>query len=96
MATHSRHKIVGGKQQFADAKKLARMSPTRWPETCCVAQALRTAQQRRELWHLLQDLGGDNTVKRAAQTIEYTRSSDELDAAARAAGMDLWYEVARR
>ncbi len=96
MSTHSRHKILRHKSRtrLAEAKQLARVNPDalarnllRWRDNAT------NHQQRREIWNLLQNLGGDAAVRRAAQTIERSRSGEELEAVLRAAAMDLWFEA---
>jgi hypothetical protein len=80
--------------RLADVRRLARINPDplagdllRW------RKRLKSSQQRRELWHLLQNLGGTAVVKRAVQTIDRTRCHEELEAVLRAATSDVWTEV---
>src|SRR5258708_9825335 len=81
-------------QRFANAKRLVHVNPDglavnllRW------RKHLTSHAQRREMWRLLQTLGGDAVVRRAGDTIRKSKSIEELEAVLNAASADLWYET---
>lgn len=97
MSTRSRQISIQQKrrQRLATAKQLARVNPDALARNLLRLRThLRGRQQRRELWHLLQNLGSDAVIRRASQTIKTTRSYEELEAVLRAASNDLWFETA--
>ena len=54
---------------------------------------LKDRRQRREIWDLFQQVGGDAVIRRAIQTILHARSYPELEAVLHAAAADGWYET---
>ncbi len=54
---------------------------------------LKDQRQRREIWDLFQQLGGDAVIRRAVATILHARSFKELEAVLHAATVDSWYET---
>lgn len=79
---------------FSNARMLAQVNPDALARNLLNVRHLSGDVQRRELWSLLQNLGGAAVVKRAAQTLLNTRSSEELNAVLHAAAADLWRETA--
>jgi hypothetical protein len=79
---------------FSNARLLAQVNPDALARNLLNLRQFKGDAQRRELWSLLQNIGGAPVVKRASQTILNTRNPEELDAVLHAAAADFWRETA--
>jgi hypothetical protein len=95
MSTRSRQRGIGSKrrQVFADVSQLARVNPDALARNLLHPKRIKNSQQRREIWDLFQQLGGNAVIRRAADSIHRARESAELQAVLQAAMVDNWFEI---
>ncbi len=79
---------------LAEAGRMANENPDKLAGNLLRSRTFANSRQHKyEIWSLLQNLGSDEVVKRAASLIPRTRSTAELLAVLNAADADGWHET---
>lgn len=94
MSTRSRQRGIGSKrrQVFADVSQLARVNPDALARNLLHPKRLKSSQ-RREIWDLFQQVGGNAVIRRATDAVHRARDCAELEAVLHAAIADDWFEI---